>query len=224
LNFIRTPAALLCVALLAGCGSVSKLWDSVVNPSAGAPPAAGADAASGARSGGSSVAATPVPVRPAPAPPVAPPPTSAQAVTAVTTALSQGEARPVLGTGANPSAPNRSDAAAPRPLGGLVYFDFDSFDVRAEAQALIESHAQVLRTDRSRRVVVEGHADERGGREYNLSLGQKRAEAVRQALITLGANDYQLEAVSFGEERPAVPGSDEAAWAKNRRAELKERR
>ena len=82
----------------------------------------------------------------------------------------------------------------------------------------------MLRTDRSRRVVVEGHADERGGREYNLALGQKRADTVRRALIALGANDGQLEAVSFGAERPAAPGGDEAAWAKNRRAELKERR
>jgi peptidoglycan-associated lipoprotein len=70
---------------------------------------------------------------------------------------------------------------------------------------------------------VEGHTDERGGREYNLALGQKRAEAVARSLTLLGAADAQLEAVSFGEERPAVQGSDEAAWAKNRRAELKDR-
>ena len=67
---------------------------------------------------------------------------------------------------------------------------------------------------------VEGHTDERGGREYNLALGQKRAEAVAKSLALLGADDNQLEAVSFGKERPAVQGSDEAAWAKNRRAEL----
>jgi peptidoglycan-associated lipoprotein len=73
-------------------------------------------------------------------------------------------------------------------------------------------------------MVIEGHTDERGGREYNLALGQKRAEAVLRALVMLGAADNQLEAVSFGKERPAVQGSDEAAWAQNRRAELKDRR
>ena len=69
-------------------------------------------------------------------------------------------------------------------------------------------------------VAIEGHTDERGGREYNLALGQKRAEAVRQALALLGVADNQIEAVSFGKEKPAVPGSDEAAMAKNRRAEI----
>jgi peptidoglycan-associated lipoprotein len=72
-------------------------------------------------------------------------------------------------------------------------------------------------------MVVEGHTDERGGREYNLALGQKRAEAVVRSLTLLGVGGQQLEAVSFGEERPAVQGSDEAAWARNRRAELKDR-
>ena len=72
-------------------------------------------------------------------------------------------------------------------------------------------------------MVVEGHTDERGGREYNLALGQKRAEAVVRSLTLLGVGDQQLEAVSFGEERPAAQGSDEAAWARNRRAELKDR-
>jgi peptidoglycan-associated lipoprotein len=72
-------------------------------------------------------------------------------------------------------------------------------------------------------MLIEGHTDERGGREYNLALGQKRAEAVAKSLTLLGVGDGQVEAVSFGKERPAVQGSDEAAWAKNRRAELKDR-
>jgi peptidoglycan-associated lipoprotein len=72
-------------------------------------------------------------------------------------------------------------------------------------------------------MVIEGHTDERGGREYNLALGQKRAEAVLRSLTLLGATDKQLEAVSFGEERPAVQGADESAWSRNRRAELKDR-
>jgi peptidoglycan-associated lipoprotein len=88
---------------------------------------------------------------------------------------------------------------------------------------VVEAHARLLNANRSRKMIVEGHTDERGGREYNLALGQKRAEAVARSLTLLGAADAQLEAVSFGEERPAVQGSDEAAWAKNRRAELKDR-
>jgi peptidoglycan-associated lipoprotein len=105
-----------------------------------------------------------------------------------------------------------------------VYFDFDSSVIREEARAVIELYARKLAADRTLKVTVEGHADERGGREYNLSLGQKRAEAVLQALVMLGADALQLEAISFGEERPAVQGSDESSWARNRRAELKERR
>ena len=81
----------------------------------------------------------------------------------------------------------------------------------------------MLSADRSKKIVIEGHTDERGGREYNLALGQKRAEAVARAMVLLGAQEVQIESVSYGEERPAVSGSDEAAWAKNRRAELKDK-
>lgn len=109
------------------------------------------------------------------------------------------------------------------PSQRIVYFDFDSFAIRDEFQALIEGHARVLAANRGQRMVVEGHTDERGGREYNLALGQKRAEAVVRAMTLLGASEQQLEAVSFGEERPAVQGSDESAWSRNRRAELKDR-
>ena len=85
---------------------------------------------------------------------------------------------------------------------------------------MIESHARYLRADKNRKMAIEGHTDERGGREYNLSLGQRRAEAVRKALELLGVSDSQIEAVSFGKEKPAVEGADEAAFAKNRRAEI----
>ncbi len=108
-------------------------------------------------------------------------------------------------------------------VGRVVYFDFDSFVVREDARPVVEAHARLLTTDRERRLVIEGHTDERGGREYNLALGQKRAEAVARSLVLLGAGENQLEAVSFGEERPAVLGSDETAWSQNRRAELKDR-
>jgi len=104
-----------------------------------------------------------------------------------------------------------------------VFFDFDSFVVKDEYRPMLEAHAKVLSANRGKRMTLEGHTDERGGREYNLALGQKRADAVLRSMVLLGVQEMQLEAVSFGEEKPAVPGSDEAAWAKNRRVELKDR-
>jgi len=105
----------------------------------------------------------------------------------------------------------------------IVYFDFDSFIVKDEFRPLVETQAKRLTANKSQRASIEGHTDERGGREYNLALGQKRAEAVQRAMTLLGVGEAQLEAVSFGKERPGVQGSDEAAWAKNRRAELKDK-
>lgn len=107
--------------------------------------------------------------------------------------------------------------------GRVVYFDFDSYVVKDEYRPVVEAQARRLTADRKRRLIVEGHTDERGGREYNLALGQKRAEAVVRSLVLLGTQEGQLEAVSFGKERPAAAGSNEEAWAKNRRAELKDR-
>lgn len=105
----------------------------------------------------------------------------------------------------------------------IVYFDFDSFAIRDEFRPMLDAHAKRLATQRDRRIVIEGHTDERGGREYNLALGQKRAEAVARSLELLGATPAQIEAVSFGKERPAAQGSSEEAWARNRRAELRDR-
>lgn len=102
----------------------------------------------------------------------------------------------------------------------IVYFDYDSFAIRPEFQSVIEAHAKFLKSDKSRKIAIEGHTDERGGREYNLALGQKRAETVRKALTLLGVTDTQLEAVSFGKEKPAMTGNSEAAMEKNRRAEI----
>ena len=115
------------------------------------------------------------------------------------------------------------DAAAAAGASRIVYFDFDSFAVKDEYRAVIEAQSKRLAANRAPRATIEGHTDERGGREYNLALGQKRAEAVQRAMTLLGVPETQLEAVSFGKERPAVQGSDEAAFAKNRRAELKDR-
>jgi peptidoglycan-associated lipoprotein len=104
--------------------------------------------------------------------------------------------------------------------GRIVYFDYDSFVIRPEFQSIIEAHARFIKADKNKKVAIEGHTDERGGREYNLALGQKRAEAVRRALGLLGVSDIQIEAVSFGKEKPAEQGSTETAMAKNRRAEI----
>ena len=108
----------------------------------------------------------------------------------------------------------------PANVARVVYFDYDSFQVRPEFAATLEAHAKFLKADAKRRVVLQGRTDERGGREYNLALGQKRAEAVRRQLAILGVSDAQQEAVSFGKEKPAAMGSDEASFAKNRRVEL----
>jgi len=105
--------------------------------------------------------------------------------------------------------------------GRVIYFDFDSYVVKDEFRSIVESHAALLKSDSTKKEVAEGHTDERGGSEYNLALGQKRAEAVVKQMVLLGAGESQLEAVSYGKERPADPGHDEAAWAKNRRVELR---
>jgi peptidoglycan-associated lipoprotein len=118
---------------------------------------------------------------------------------------------------------NRADEVANANMPRAVYFDFDSFVVKDEFRPVVELHAKRLASQRSRKLALEGHTDERGGSEYNLALGQKRAEAVLKALVLLGATENQLEAVSFGKERPAVQGSTEEAWARNRRVELKDR-
>ncbi|MBU6272902.1 MAG: peptidoglycan-associated lipoprotein Pal [Betaproteobacteria bacterium] len=101
-----------------------------------------------------------------------------------------------------------------------IYFDFDQYTIKDEHKATLEAHARYLIANRGRKVVIQGNTDERGSREYNLALGQKRAEAVRKALVALGVPDGQLEAVSFGEEKPRAAGSDDAAMAENRRADL----
>jgi peptidoglycan-associated lipoprotein len=101
-----------------------------------------------------------------------------------------------------------------------IYFDFDSFVIRDEFRPVLEAHAGFLLANPSRRIVIQGNTDERGSREYNIALGQKRAEAVRRALATLGVPEAQAEAVSFGEERPKSTGTDESAFAENRRADI----
>ena len=145
---------------------------------------------------GSQVAA-PAAAAPAPAPPPA------------RSAVASVDARPLAAVPSGPSGV---------PL--VIYFDYDSFAIKPEFQSVIEKHAAYIKQDSKRRVAVEGHTDERGGREYNLALGQKRSEAVRKAFNLLGVSDGQIEAVSLGKEKPAMAGSSEEAFAKNRRAEI----
>jgi peptidoglycan-associated lipoprotein len=121
--------------------------------------------------------------------------------------------------------PVQADSASatqqgPANVARIIYFDYDSYVIKPDFQQLIEAHARFLKANGRRHIVIEGHTDERGGREYNLALGQRRSEAVRRALGLLGVTDSQVESVSFGKEKPAAQGSDETAWAQNRRAEI----
>jgi peptidoglycan-associated lipoprotein len=102
----------------------------------------------------------------------------------------------------------------------IIYFDFDNAEIRPEFRDTVAAHAANLARSPNMKVRLEGHADERGSREYNIGLGERRAQSVRRALMLQGVGDGQIVTVSYGEERPAQSGSDEAAWAKNRRVEL----
>lgn len=206
-----TAAALLA---LAGCAStplpddprappvVTRTAGTTVwaTPEAEAAAAAAAEAAAAARRSAAARPATPAARPPVPAPEVA-------------AAAAPPPAQP-------PAPPAPPDVAA--PLQRLVFFEFDSFDIHPDFQEMLQGHALALKADPARALVVEGHADDRGGAEYNLALGQKRAEAVVKALLLLGARESQLEAVSFGDTRPVDPARTFEAWAKNRRAELRQ--
>ena len=133
------------------------------------------------------------------------------------------------GSGAAGASKSDSAAAAtarsgpiadPRTSPKVIYFDYNSSEIKSEGVELIDAHARFLVANKTRQVSLEGHTDERGGREFNLALGQKRAEAVRTRMRLLGVTDIQMEAVSFGKEKPAAAGNDDAAHAKNRRAEI----
>ncbi|MCL2590545.1 MAG: peptidoglycan-associated lipoprotein Pal [Betaproteobacteria bacterium] len=123
------------------------------------------------------------------------------------------------------NAPSKTDTSglppwANDPSKNSVYFDYDSYVIRSDARPLIETHAKFLTQQPNRKVTIQGNADERGSREYNLALGQKRAEAVRRALKLQGASDAQIEAVSLGKERPRCAASTEACYAENRRGDF----
>lgn len=123
------------------------------------------------------------------------------------------------GSSGSSQADERKNPASPLSQRS-VYFDFDSFTVKDTYRAMLEAHAGYLLAKRDARVILQGNTDERGSREYNLALGQKRAEAVRKALAVLGVSDAQMEAVSFGEEKPRKEGDSEEAYAENRRVDV----
>jgi len=102
-----------------------------------------------------------------------------------------------------------------------VYFDFDSNAVKDEYRGLVTAHSRYLADKRDSRIRIEGNCDERGSREYNLALGQRRAESVKKVMTVLGVGDGRIETTSYGEEKPMAPGHDESAWAQNRRADIK---
>ncbi|MDK2122516.1 peptidoglycan-associated lipoprotein Pal [Parachitinimonas caeni] len=101
-----------------------------------------------------------------------------------------------------------------------IYFDYDKYDVRPDFSATVDAHSKYLNSNKNRKIKIEGNADERGSREYNLALGQKRAEAVKKSMSVLGVSEAQIETVSLGEEKPKATGHDEAAWTENRRADI----
>ncbi|MEX1199315.1 MAG: peptidoglycan-associated lipoprotein Pal [Methylophaga sp.] len=128
------------------------------------------------------------------------------------------EARVVVGEGSY-SGDELNDPNSPLS-NRVIYFDYDSASVRAEDQPILDAHAEYLGKNPNISVRLEGHTDERGSREYNLALGERRALSIRQLLMLQGASADQFRVTSFGEERPAVDGSGESAWAQNRRVEI----
>lgn len=123
------------------------------------------------------------------------------------------------------SAGSAADSESAGPPGEqlknrTIYFDFDSSEIKSDYNDLISAHGRYLASNPSRHVRIEGNTDERGSREYNIGLGERRAQAVRRALMLQGATESQITTVSYGEERPAVTGHSEEAWARNRRANI----
>jgi peptidoglycan-associated lipoprotein len=101
-----------------------------------------------------------------------------------------------------------------------IYFDFDRDDIKVEYVPVVEAHGKYLRENRGAKMLIQGSADERGSREYNLALGQRRSDAIKRRLVVLGATETQIESVSLGEEKPACSDHDEGCWAKNRRGDM----
>jgi len=127
------------------------------------------------------------------------------------------------GTAVPPSRFGTGSGNVSPDLKRSVYFEFDKYDVKPEYRALVEANARWLKANPKARLVIEGNADEQGSREYNLALGQKRAESVSKMMTLLGVRTEQVEAISYGEERPRSDGHDEKAWSQNRRSDFAQR-
>ena len=124
------------------------------------------------------------------------------------------------GVGSSALSAEQQAMEAAKAAGVIVYFDYDRAEIKPEFVPVVAAHAKFLNGNSQRKVRLEGHSDERGSREYNIGLGERRAQTVRRALMLQGVAESQITTVSYGEERPAVQGSDEAAYSKNRRVEL----
>lgn len=150
-----------------------------------------------------------------------PPASKSQVPASATTAGVGGASTRVspLGDGTSGAAGQAGDAAAGHSH-GVIYFDFDKSEIKPEFADIVTAAARNLSAHPALKVRLEGNTDERGTREYNIGLGERRAQAVRRALLLQGAAEVQVATVSFGAERPAVEGDDETAWAQNRRVEL----
>ena len=150
---------------------------------------------------------------------------------AAVTDRSAGTTQPSTGTsqGSSSTTPRTTQPVTGNPLTDpnnvlskrSVYFDYDSNAVKDEYRNMIQAHARYLGDNRNTNIRIEGNCDERGSREYNLALGQRRAEAVKRVMTVMGVGDNRIETVSYGEEKPKNPGHDEAAWAQNRRADIR---
>lgn len=139
------------------------------------------------------------------------------------TALSKAPiSKPDTRTVATVSAPSNDSLNDPKGILAKrsVYFDYDNYALKQEFKPLITAHAKYLTNNNARKIVIQGNTDDRGGSEYNLALGQKRADTVRNTMALLGVHNIQMEAVSFGKEKPRALGDDEASWAENRRADV----
>jgi peptidoglycan-associated lipoprotein len=123
----------------------------------------------------------------------------------------------------NPRDPRDPAGSTSPDLKRSVFYEFDKYDVKPEYRALVESHARWLKSNPGAKLVIEGNADEQGSREYNLALGQRRAESVTKMMQLMGVSSNQLEAISYGEERPRSDGHDEKAWSQNRRSDFARR-
>lgn len=135
--------------------------------------------------------------------------------------------RPQVGSvdATKPGAAGKSPAGALKdpssPLSRRqIFFDYDKFEVKDEYRPVIEAHAKYLRDNANAKMLVQGNADERGSREYNVGLGQRRSDGVKKMMVLLGARENQIESVSLGEEKPQADGSTESAWSKNRRSDI----